>query len=81
MTESECNMAAEGSRWRESQARKVAFVKEQKEKAERALEKPCPLCEKKRLDRLHRAEEEKRDWYNTLTRGQQIMAKIRGDYP
>ena len=81
MTEFECNMAEERSRWREHQARKVAFVKEQKEKAERALEKPCPLCEMSRIERIRRREEEKKSWYDGLTRGQQIMAKIRGDYP
>lgn len=81
MTEAECIRVVEGNRWQERQARKAAYEREKALIAIRAKEKPCPLCEKKRIERIYREEEEKRNWYNSLTRGQQIMAKIRGDYP
>ncbi len=81
MTEAECIRVTEGNRWRERQARKKAYEIEKVLIAIKAKEEPCPLCEKKRLERIHREEEEKRNWYDSLTRGQQIMAKIRGDYP
>lgn len=81
MTEAECKRIEEGNRWRAHQARKAAYEVEKRLAVIRAEEKPCPLCEKKRIERIHREEEEKRNWYNSLTRGQQIMAKIRGDYP
>ena len=81
MIKVECNRAAEGARWRSHIQEKAKYAREKVEAEERAKIKPCPLCEKKRLERIHCEEEEKRSWYNSLTRGQQIMAKIRGDYP
>ena len=81
MTEAECMRVEEGNRWRERQARKRAYELKIVLDAKRALEKPCPLCEQKRRERIRIEEKKKQYWYNSLTRGQQIMAKIRGDYP
>ena len=81
MTEAEYIRAVEGNRWRGRQARKAAYEIEEKLRAIRAEEKECPLCEKNRIERIRREEEEKHRWYRSLTRGQWIMAKIKGDYP
>ena len=81
MTKAEWMMVEEGIRWRDRLARKAAYDIEKVLMAIRAKEKPCPLCEKKRLERIEVERERKDVWYNSLPRGQQIIAKIRGDYP